>query len=206
MALGYNRRGCHSIDDSESAYRTALQRASRIRAVDYRDFRNRWGHTSGGGDSGYETINKTIEKIWQEQAVAINSPSENSKEGVINMSGLTYLLIGMTFIIGVILGIGLALFVRRVIILRQIRIAERKAARIVTDAEVRSREIVNDAKQEIDKIRTTTETEQRERRNEIQKQENRLSQKLENLERKLESVESRERNLINKEKSIDTTH
>ena len=116
-----------------------------------------------------------------------------------------YLMVGMTFIIGVGLGTGLALFIRRMIITRQMRIAERKAAKIIADAESRSREIVVDAKQEIEKIRVSAESEQKERRIEIQKQENRLSQKLESLERKLESVEARERNLVNKEKSIDTT-
>lgn len=114
-----------------------------------------------------------------------------------------FLLVGMTFVIGVVLGIGLALFVRRVIILRQIRIAERKATRIIAEAETRARDIVSVAKQEIEKIRLSTEAEQKERRIEIQRQENRLSQKLESLERKLENVENRERNLTNREKSAD---
>lgn len=70
-----------SIDDTESAYRTALQRASRIRAVDYRDFRNRLGGYLRRRGFGYETINKTVEKIWQEQAGVKTSPSENSKRG-----------------------------------------------------------------------------------------------------------------------------
>jgi ribonucrease Y len=117
--------------------------------------------------------------------------------------GIYYLLIGMTFIIGTVLGTGLALFVRRMIISRQLRIAERKAARIIQDAEIRSKEVVNEAKQEMDKIRISAESEQKERRIEIQRQENRLSQKLENLERKLDSVESRERNLVAKEKAAE---
>jgi ribonucrease Y len=116
-----------------------------------------------------------------------------------------YIALVSVFVIGTILGIGLALFIRRMIISRQMRIAERKAARIIADAEVRSKAIANEAKQEIDKIRVSAENEQRERRVEIQRQENRLSQKLESLEHKLESVENRERNLTNKEKSIDTT-
>lgn len=116
-----------------------------------------------------------------------------------------YIALGSVFVIGTILGIGLALFIRRMIISRQMRIAERKAARIIADAEARSKGIVNEARQEIDKIRVSAENEQRERRVEIQRQENRLSQKLESLEHKLESVESRERNLTNKEKQIDAT-
>ena len=120
-------------------------------------------------------------------------------------ASMYYIALVSVFVIGTILGIGLALFIRRMIISRQMRIAERKAARIIADAEVRSKAIANEARQEIDKIRVSAENEQRERRVEIQRQENRLSQKLESLEHKLESVESRERNLTNKEKSIDTT-
>jgi ribonucrease Y len=120
-------------------------------------------------------------------------------------ASMYYIALASVFVIGTILGMGLALFVRRMIISRQMRIAERKAARIIADAEVRSKTIANEARQEIDKIRVSAENEQRERRVEIQRQENRLSQKLESLEHKLESVENRERNLTNKEKSIDTT-
>jgi ribonuclease Y len=115
-----------------------------------------------------------------------------------------YIALVSVFVIGTILGVGLALFIRRMIISRQIRIAERKAARIIADAEVRSKAIASEARQEIDKIRISAENEQRERRIEIQRQENRLSQKLESLEHKLENVENRERNLTNKEKSIDS--
>jgi ribonucrease Y len=120
-------------------------------------------------------------------------------------ASMYYIALVSVFVIGTILGIGVALFIRRMIISRQMRIAERKAARIIADAEVRSKTIANEARQEIDKIRVSAENEQRERRVEIQRQENRLSQKLESLEHKLESVENRERNLTNKEKSIDTT-
>jgi ribonuclease Y len=79
-------------------------------------------------------------------------------------------------------------------------------SRVIADAEIRGKSLINEGKQEIDKIRASAEAEGRERRIEIQRQENRLSQKLENLEHKLESVEHRERNLTNKEKSIDTIH
>ena len=111
-----------------------------------------------------------------------------------------------TSIIGIILGAIIWHLFRGAIVGRRIRIAERKAARVIADAEIRAKGIVNEARQEIDKIRSLAEAESRERRIEIQRQENKLTQKLENLERKLESVEHRERNLVNKEKSIDTIH
>ena len=119
--------------------------------------------------------------------------------------GIQFLLIGMSFIIGMVLGAVLWAIFRGAIIGRKQRIAERRAARIIADAEIRSKGIINEARQEIEKSRASAEAESRERRVEIGRQENRLSQKLENLERKLESVEHRERNLISKEKSIDTT-
>jgi ribonucrease Y len=107
------------------------------------------------------------------------------------------------FVIGVVFG-GMALFLgRRVVIGRQLRIAERKAARVMAEARVEAKDIVHEAKQEAQKSRTTVETEHRERRIEIQRQENRLSQKLDTLERKLESVEQRERTLNNREKEIE---
>jgi ribonuclease Y len=112
----------------------------------------------------------------------------------------------MTFIIGAVLGAFLWAFFRGAVTGRKVRIAERRAARIISDAEIRAKSLINEGKQEIDKIRASAEAEGRERRIEIQHQENRLSQKLENLEHKLESVEHRERNLTNKEKSIDTVH
>jgi ribonucrease Y len=119
------------------------------------------------------------------------------------MSAIYYVALAAVFIIGAILGAIILWVGRGAIIGRKVRIAERRAARIIADAEVRGKAIANEAKQEIDKTRASVETEQRERRIELQRQENRLSQKLESLERKLESVESRERNLLNKEKSAD---
>lgn len=116
-----------------------------------------------------------------------------------------YITLGAVLIIGIIGGGLLWQFIRGAVIGRRIRIAERRAARIIADAEIRAKGLVAEGRQEIEKIRASSEAESKERRIEIQRQENRLSQKLENLERKLESAEHRERNLINKEKSIDTT-
>ena len=118
---------------------------------------------------------------------------------------ITYIAIGAVFVIGIVLGAIIWWLFRGAIIGRRARIAERRAARIIADAEFRGKGIINEARQEIEKIRVAAEAESRERRIEIGKQENRLSQKLESLERKLESVEHRERNLTQKEKAIDAT-
>jgi ribonuclease Y len=114
------------------------------------------------------------------------------------------LAIAFSFLIGVIFG-GMAAFLsRRLIINRQIRIAERKAARIVAEARTESKNVLNEARQEAEKARLAMEAEYRERRSELQRQENRVSQKAESLERELEDVTQRERNLANKERETES--
>jgi len=108
------------------------------------------------------------------------------------------------FVIGVIFG-GMAAFLfRRVMFNRQIRIAERKAAKMMADAGDEARGVLNDAQDEAKKLKSTAEVDYRERRAELQRQESRLSQKSESLDRKLEGVEQRERNLASKEKETDS--
>ena len=120
------------------------------------------------------------------------------------MEIITYLAIFFSFIIGIIFG-GMAVFLgRRMVINRQLRIAQRKANKIVTDATLEAKDVLHEAKQEATKLKTTADTERRELRAELQRQENRLSQKNDTLERKLESVEHRERNLVNKEKEMES--
>jgi len=114
------------------------------------------------------------------------------------------LAIFFSFLIGVIFG-GMAAFIsRRIMFNRQIRIAERKAAKMMAEARDEARVVLDGAQDEAKRAKATTETEYRERRSELQRQESRLSQKIENLERKLESVEQRERSLVSKEKEIDS--
>jgi len=115
------------------------------------------------------------------------------------------LAIFFSFIIGVIFG-GMAAFLsRRMVFNRQLRIAERKAAKMVAEARNESKNVLHEAAEEAKKNKTSADTEYRERRIELHRQENRLVQKGETLERKLEGVEQRERNLATKEKDIDST-
>jgi ribonuclease Y len=117
----------------------------------------------------------------------------------------TYLAIFFIFIIGVVFG-GMATFlVRRMMVNRQLRIAQRKAAKVMAEAREEAKNTTDEAKKEAEKIKATAEGEYRERRTELQRQESRLSQKMESLERKIEGVEQRERNLVNKEKEIEST-
>jgi ribonuclease Y len=88
---------------------------------------------------------------------------------------------------------------------RQLRIAERKAARMVAEARHESKNVLQEAQEEAKRIKASADTEYRERRTELQRQENRLAQKGETLDRKLEGVEQRERNLAGKEKEVEST-
>jgi len=94
---------------------------------------------------------------------------------------------------------------RRMVFNRQLRIAERKAAKMLIEARNESKTVIQESQEEAKRIKTAADTEYRERRNELHRQENRLSQKSETLERKLESVEQRERNLSGKENEIEST-
>lgn len=118
--------------------------------------------------------------------------------------GVALLAIFFSFIIGVVFG-GMAAFLsRRLMFNRQIRIAERKAARIMGDTREEARKVLSEAREETSKIKAAADTEYRERRSEVQRQENRLMQKNETLDRKLEGADQRERGMVNKEKEIES--
>jgi len=116
-----------------------------------------------------------------------------------------YVALVSIFVIGIIAGGVVVFFARRMLINRQIRIAERKAARMIAEARLESKNVLSEAKQEAEKTKSAAEADYRERRSQLQNQENRLAQKTEGLERKLEGLEHRERNLGNQEKKIEST-
>ncbi|GAH27199.1 unnamed protein product, partial [marine sediment metagenome] len=84
------------------------------------------------------------------------------------------------------------------------RTAERKASRLKAEAEFKAREVVREAKEETEKLKSVAEAEYRERRSELQRHENRVAQKEVTLEHKIEGVDHRERNLASKEKQIES--
>jgi len=116
------------------------------------------------------------------------------------------LAVFFSFVIGVVFG-GMATFLfRRMMVNRQLRIAQRKAAKVLSEAKLEYKNTLDEAKQESDKIKAAADAEYKERRSELQRQENRVSQKQETLEHKIEGVEQRERNLTNKEKEMESIH
>ncbi len=54
------------VDDHDSAYRAALGKARRLSTIDYNSFRRRLTEHLGRRGFGYDTINETITRIWQE--------------------------------------------------------------------------------------------------------------------------------------------
>ena len=114
------------------------------------------------------------------------------------------LAIFFSFVIGVVFG-GMALLLSRGMMAnRQIRIAQRKAAKIVDEARLEAKGALQETRKEADKVKSTHDTEYRERRTELQRQENRLTQKEATLEHKLGDAEQRKRNLGDKEKAIES--
>jgi ribonucrease Y len=81
--------------------------------------------------------------------------------------------------------------------------AEQDAARILSEADRRQKEVLLEAKEEAIRVRQQAESELRERRKEVQRSEQRINQKEENLDRKLESLEQRQRNVQNKERDLE---
>ncbi|MFC1918685.1 ribonuclease Y [Chloroflexota bacterium] len=116
-----------------------------------------------------------------------------------------FVALGAIFIIGVIFGGAIVFFFRRMVINRQLRIAQRKAARTIAEARNEAKDVLNEAKEEAGKVKGTAAAEYRDRRAELHRQEQLLSTKTETLERRLEGLEQRERNLANKEKGIEST-
>ncbi len=111
---------------------------------------------------------------------------------------ITFLLgIAAGFIVGGVLFFVLGITYRKKVAEKEIGSAEEEAKRIINEAikggENKKREMLLEAKEEIHKTRT--EQENKERRNELQKQERRLQQKEESLDKKLDLHEKKEEEL-----------
>ncbi|AKG54391.1 hydrolase [Dehalogenimonas sp. WBC-2] len=113
------------------------------------------------------------------------------------------LAIFFSFVIGAIFG-GMAIFISRgTMISRQLKVAQRKASHTIAESRIESRNIIQEGRDEAEKLRLSADADLRERRSELARQENRVTQKVETLERKLENLDQRERDLLNREKSIE---
>ena len=88
----------------------------------------------------------------------------------------------------------------------KVKLAEEEAARIIVEAQSKTKDIILEGKDEVQKQRDLQEVEQKKRRAEIQEQERRLQQRRESLDNRNESMERRNRALDAREKEIEKKH
>ncbi len=109
-------------------------------------------------------------------------------------------------LIGIGLGLGVALYLKGWLSSKSIKTAEEKASRILQEAATQAEALLKNEevklKDELLKMRSEFEAETRETRSEIKKQEKRIIQKEENLDRKHDQLERRDRDLSRKEKKL----
>jgi ribonuclease Y len=115
------------------------------------------------------------------------------------------ILILAAFVIGAVFGAMAVALTRGFFANRQIKAAQKRAERIEAEAKVEAKNIINEANLDGDKIRARAESEIRERRTELQRQENRLNQKEANLDNKVEELEQKEHNLNTKARQLEDT-
>ncbi|MEJ8751208.1 ribonuclease Y [Lagierella sp. ICN-221743] len=110
-------------------------------------------------------------------------------------------------LITLVIGLAVGFLIRKNIAEKQIGSAEAHAAQIINDAgreaETTKKAMLLEAKDEIFKLRTDQENENRERRLEIQKSEKRILQKEENLEKKSEKLDSKIQKLESDLKDVE---
>jgi ribonuclease Y len=114
------------------------------------------------------------------------------------------LVVGSVALVAGLVGFGVALLLRRSIALSSEQAARTNAERLLADARNKQKEIILEAKDEALRTAKTAESENRERRAELQRYETRLDKKDEQLDTKLAQVEARDRRLEEKEKELVT--
>lgn len=113
----------------------------------------------------------------------------------------------ITGVVAVLIGLLIGYFIRKNISEAKVGQAETIARDIVDkanrDSETIKKEKLLEAKEEIHRLRTEGEKENKERRNEVQKYEKRVLQKEETLDRKIQSLEQKETNLQRKTEAVN---
>ncbi len=113
------------------------------------------------------------------------------------------LVVGLVALVGGLVGFAVALLVRRSLAPGSETAARANGERLVAEARAKQKEILLEAKDEAITLAKTAETENRERRAELQRYETRLDKKDEQLDQKLAAVDQRERRLVEKELDLE---
>ncbi|HKW78402.1 MAG TPA: ribonuclease Y [Candidatus Limnocylindria bacterium] len=113
------------------------------------------------------------------------------------------IVVGLAALVGGLVGFGVALLLRRSLALATETAARANAERLLAEARAKQKEIILEAKDEALKVAKTAETENRERRAELQRYEGRLDKKDEQLDQKIAQVDERDERLGQREKQLD---
>lgn len=114
------------------------------------------------------------------------------------------LVVGGVALVAGLVGFGIALLVRRSVALAGEAAARANADRLLAEARAKQKEIILEAKDEALKVARSAETDNRERRAELQRYEARLDRKDEQLEAKITQVDERDRRLGEREAALET--
>ena len=116
------------------------------------------------------------------------------------------IIIGAIALIAFPVGFFLGVSHRKKVAEQKIGSAEEQANQILTDAlreaEARKKEALLEAKEQVLALRNDAESELKERRKEVSRQEHRIAQKEENLDAKLAALEAKEAAIANKQKMV----
>ena len=105
-------------------------------------------------------------------------------------------------VVALIAGSALGLVLRSVLNRGKLEAAKQQARQITEESEEQKRKALLEAREEALRIRSSTEAEIKERRQEIQRQEQRQTQREENIERRTDAVNQRDENLATREQEI----
>ena len=123
------------------------------------------------------------------------------------MNGTDIFLVVLIFVFGAIsLAVGIYLGQQRSRLMHEEQLGQMKEsseARML-ELQQQQRDVLRESKDETLKIRTSLESEARERRVEMKRQEQRLQQKEEALDRKTDNLEKRERTVLQLQQELDT--
>src|SRR5438105_7382569 len=109
----------------------------------------------------------------------------------------------LALVVGLVVGTVIAVIARRQLALGREAEARANSERLVVEARAKQKEIILEAKDEALKVAKAAETENRERRAELQRFESRLDKKDEQLDQKVAQVEERDRRLGEREAEVD---
>lgn len=102
-----------------------------------------------------------------------------------------YILVGLSLVLGGVVGY----YVRQLVANQQILSTRKEAERLLNEATTRHRELLRDAREEARRLRNSAEAENKEHRLQLQRLENRLDQKEAAIERKQAAMGRREKEL-----------